>query len=198
MSSRAMRGNLPSSVKAEQVSEVFRKEGDVLTGWVSPNKRAIRLCLRHEHAIVQHVHVGPSPEDRTCHPLLILRENEIGNSALGIVVSPVILLVPVGVFDGVVCSSIDIVLYLLVSCNLVRSNTIEELVPFSNGEAVRVHPSAPDPIESSVQVFLTVLTALNKTDVGQLGYVLCAFGGDVASKHSNGVTAAVRESFRKW
>jgi hypothetical protein len=84
-----------------------------------------------------------------------------------------------------------------VSCNLVRSYTVEKLVPLSNSEAVRVHPSAPDAMESSVQVFLAVLAALNKTDVRQFGYVLCAFGGDVAGKYSNGVTAAFRESFRK-
>lgn len=155
------------------------------------------MCLRHEHAIIQHIHVGPSPQDRTCHSLLILRENEICNSAFGIVVSPVIFLVPVGVLDGVVCSSVDVVLYLLVSCNLVRAYTVEKLVPLANSEAVRVHPSAPDAMESSVQVFLAVLAALNKTDVRQFGYVLCAFGGDVAGKYSNGVTAAIRESFRR-
>lgn len=153
------------------------------------------MCLRDKHAIIQHVHVWSSRQNRTCHPLLILCENEIRNSSFGVVVSPVILLVPVGVLDRIVGRSVDVVLYLLVSCDLVRSDAVEELALFSYSKAICVHPGPPHPIESSVQVLLTVLAALNKADVRQFGNVLCAFGGDVAGEHSGGVTTAVGESF---
>jgi hypothetical protein len=154
------------------------------------------VCLRHEHAIIQHVHVGPSSQDRSRHPLLALRENELRNSTFGIVVPPVILLIPFGVFNCIVGRGIDVVLYPLVSCDLVRSYAVEKFVLLSDSEAVRVHPGAPDAIKSPVQVLLTILAALNEGNVRQFGYVLGAFGVDVACEHAGGITAAVGESFQ--
>ena len=147
------------------------------------------MCLRHEHSIIQHVHVGSGRQNRTRHPLLALRENELRNSTFSIIVPPVILLIPIGVLDCIVGRGIDVVLYPLVSCDLVRSYTVEKFVLLSDSEAVSVHPCAPDAIKSPVQVLLTILAALNEGNVRQFGYVLGAFGGDVAGKHSGGVPA---------
>jgi hypothetical protein len=83
-----------------------------------------------------------------------------------------------------------------VSRDLVCSYSAEELALLSKSEAVRVHPSAPVAMNGSVQVFLIVLAAFDKTDVRQFGYVLCASGGDVAGKHSDNVTLAINKSFR--
>ena len=161
MSSRAMRGNLPSSVWANLVSGVVGRANSVLTGWVSPDKRAICVLLRNEHAVIQHVHVRSGSQNGACHSFLTLRKNEVRNSTLGIVVSPVILLIPICHLDCVVSRGVNIVLYPLMSRDLVSSYAVEELVLFSNSKAISVHPGTPNAVESFVQVLLTVLASLD-------------------------------------
>ena len=155
------------------------------------------MLLRQEHAVKQHIHVGPGSQDGACHPLLTLRKNEVRDSTLGVIVAPMILLIPVGVLDSIVGGSVDVVLYALMPRDFVSSNPIEEFTLLSYREAIGVHPGTPDAMERFVQVFLIILAALDKTDIRQFRYVLGTFGVGIASKHSNGVATTLGESFQK-
>jgi hypothetical protein len=106
-------------------------------------------------------YIRPSDEKGACHSLLALRKNELSNSTFGIIVAPMILLVPVRILDSIVGRSIDVVLYALMSGDFVSSNAVEKLVLFSDREAIGVHPSTPYAMESFVQVLLVVLAALD-------------------------------------
>lgn len=77
-----------------------------------------------------------------------------------------ILLMPVGIPDSIVSSSVDVVLHTFVPRDFVSSNSVKELVFLAYREAVGVNPSTPDSMEGFVEVFLIVLTALDQGDVG--------------------------------
>ena len=146
--------------------EVGKACSCVLTSWVRPDKGAIILLLGHEHAIIQHVHVGSGSQNGTCGSLLTLRQNEIRNSSFCVIMAPVVLLVPVGVFDSIVGRGVEVVLHAFVSRDLVCTYTVKQLILLAYREAVRVHPGTPDAMERFVQVLLIVLTALNEADIG--------------------------------
>jgi hypothetical protein len=81
---------------------------------------------------------------------LALRNDKLSNSTLGVIVAPMILLVPVGVLDSIVSRGVDIVLYAFMSGNFVSSNAVEKLVLFSDRKAIGVNPSTPYAFESFV------------------------------------------------
>jgi hypothetical protein len=64
--------------------------------------------------------------------------------------------------------------------NLVRANTIKELVFLADGEAVEVHPCAVDALECGAQVVLVFLAAAQEGYVGERGEGLGLWGGRVA------------------
>jgi hypothetical protein len=120
----------------------------------------------YKHAIEQHVHIWSRCDDRSLGRALLLRQDEIGNSTLGVVVAPVIVLIPIAILHSVIGRGIDIVLDTFMTSNLICSDSIERLVLLSDGESVSVDPSSPNTLEQSVQVGLVVLLALYNAHVG--------------------------------
>jgi hypothetical protein len=136
-----------------------------LTGGINPRKRPVYLLVRNEPPVEEHVHVRTSHNARACHAVLALSEDEIRDSTLCIVVAPVIVLVPVRIFQSVVRGSVDVVLHALVPSDLVRSNAVKQLVFLAESEAIGVDPKW---CMDEVSVYLTcnlyigVLTKLPK------------------------------------
>jgi len=114
-------------------------------------------------------------------------------AALGIVMANVVLLIPPGLLQRVINGSPDIVMDLLVPCNFVGSEPVEELGLFAEHEAVKVHPSTVNAVEGTMQVLLVVLSALDQCDIRQDGKSLCTIRLCVASEDPSFVPATIRK-----
>jgi len=126
-----------------------------------------------------------------------LGENEVCNSAFGIIVAPVVLRIPVGVFEGIVDRGVEEVLDALGPGNFIGSNTIEKLVFLPEREAISIDPSTPCSMERSVQVLLVVLATLDQRDIRQFSEALCSFGLNATGEHADGIAATLRKGWYK-
>ena len=151
-----------------------------LTGWITPQKRPIRLFDRHEQPIREHVHVRPGAKEGALHLLLPLCEDELSNPPLGVHMTAMVFLVKAcdrqGVFD--VCP--DVVLHTFCPGNLVGPEVVEEFVLLSQCKTVHVDPCAVNASEGFMQIMLVVLGALDQGHILKSSKLLGAGRLDVA------------------
>ena len=78
-----------------------------------------------------------------------------------------VIFIPVRVFQGKICSGIDVMLYSFMSCNFIGSASVEQLIFFPKGETICIDPRSVDATECFMQIFLAVLLAFNKGNFGK-------------------------------
>jgi hypothetical protein len=84
---------------------------------------------------MQHVHVRWGGEQGRLHCGLSMAQDEVAHSPLGIVVPPVVLLIPSGFAQSIVAVGEDVVLDVVRSGNLIGSDAVEQLFHLANAES---------------------------------------------------------------
>jgi hypothetical protein len=62
-------------------------------------------------------------------------------------VAPVVIIIPVRMLEGKVCTGIDIMLYAVVSCDFICSTAIKQLILLPEGKTISINPCAVNSLE---------------------------------------------------